>query len=683
MSSNRTNTGLAHAMQRATEFIDGGAMPFSFEYGGRPSREFLSTWRREEIDGPVAPGRRTRVIKFTDPQTGLEIRSETVVYQDYPVVEWTLYFRNTGKVNTPILAELQAADISLTPAELAAAGTTVDPTAPLRLHYNVGSPTLADDFRPLMAELAPGSTKQVATSGGRACNAHMPFFNLEGTGSGLILAISWGGQWATAFQRDSAGALRVTAGQELTHFTLHPGEEVRSPLIALLFYSGARVDGQNLWRRWMLAHNLPRPNGSLPAPMLAATGWLYFAPWGSSNAQAIKVFIDTYEARKILLDAWWTDAGWYDCDASLPDSGYSTWNYTGTWEADKRRFPNGLREIHEHAHKKGLKTILWFEPERVVKGTWLWEQHPEWLLMPSTGTTGQSSAGDTAVLDLGNPAALSWLIEHIDGILTKDLVDIYREDFNLDPLAFWRAHDTADRQGITEIRHVTGHLAFWDELRRRHPALLIDTCSSGSKRNELETLRRAVPLWRSDYVAGFTLTEAATARLNANQCMTYGIANWIPYFGTGVNAIETYRFRCLMGSSLVFDFDPRRDDLDVALWQQLIAQFKQVAHFYLGDFYPLTEYSQDNDVWLAWQFDDPKTGEGLIQAFRRQNCPEATACFRLHGLDPAATYEITDLDGGPVRQLSGQALLEQGLPVSAPSQPAALLLVYRRVASRP
>ena len=71
----------------------------------------------------------------------------------------------------------------------------------------------------------------------------------------------------------------------------------------------------------------------------------------------------------------------------------------------------------------------------------------------------------------------------------------------MDPLSFWRDNDAEDRQGITEIRHVEGYLAYWDELRRRHPEMLIDTCASGGRRNDLETLRRAVPLLRSDFQA--------------------------------------------------------------------------------------------------------------------------------------------------------------------------------------
>ena len=35
-----------------------------------------------------------------------------------------------------------------------------------------------------------------------------------------------------------APALRVSAGQELTHFALHPGEEVRTPLVVAPVLSG-------------------------------------------------------------------------------------------------------------------------------------------------------------------------------------------------------------------------------------------------------------------------------------------------------------------------------------------------------------------------------------------------------------------------------------------------------------
>ena len=88
----------------------------------------------------------------------------------------------------------------------------------------------------------------------------------------------------------------------------------------------------------------------------------------------------------------------------------------------------------------------------------------------------------------------------------------------MDPLEYWHAADALDRQGITEVRHVEGYLAYWDELRRRHPDLLIDSCASGGRRNDLETMRRSVPLWRTDWRCEPIGTQGCG----------YGIALWIP-----------------------------------------------------------------------------------------------------------------------------------------------------------
>jgi alpha-galactosidase len=139
---------------------------------------------------------------------------------------------------------------------------------------------------------------------------------------------------------------------------------------------------------------------------------------------------------------------------------------------------------------------------------------------------GRPGEGGVRLLNLGNPAARQWLTDHVDRLLTEQGIDLYRQDFNMDPLAFWRAADEPDRQGITENKHVCGYLAYWDELRRRHPQMLIDSCASGGRRNDLETMRRSVPLWRSDYAY----------EPIGHQCMTYGISLWLPYHGTGTVA---------------------------------------------------------------------------------------------------------------------------------------------------
>jgi alpha-galactosidase len=126
-------------------------------------------------------------------------------------------------------------------------------------------------------------------------------------------------------------------------------------------------------------------------------------------------------------------------------------------------------------------------------------------------------------------------------------------------------------------------------------------------------------------------------------------------------------------------FDIRSKTLDYDLLRRLVGQWRQVAGCYLGDFYPLTEYSTTKDSWMAWQFDRPETGDGVIQAFRRDKCIFEVGRLRLRGLDPAAQYEVTDLDVNKPQRLSGRELLEKGVLVTIADQPGAVVIAYKKV----
>ncbi|MCX6622105.1 MAG: alpha-galactosidase [Acidobacteria bacterium] len=616
------------------------ALPFSFRYNGRSSTEFLPQWKLARSSRPLDRGRTELTSTYTDPETGLSLRAVAVTYADSPLVEWTLHFRNEGSADTPVLEEIQPLDATF---ERTAGSEFV-------LHHFDGSPNSPTDYRPHETPLAARSETRFVSRGGRPTDTHLSYFNLESAGGGIIVAIGWPGQWTATFHRDDARHVRIRAGQELTHFRLHAGEEVRTPLIALEFYDGDWIDGQNVWRRWMIRHNLPRPHGKLPPPQLA----------GGTNRYTIEMQ-DATEANQlgnlksdldagIPLDYWWMDAGWYPFQKG--------WWEVGTWVPDPVRFPRGFAPISAAAHERGVKTIVWFEPERVVRGSWLEQNHPEWLI---------GKDGSDKLLYLGNPAALEWLTGHVSGLLKENGIDLYRQDFNFEPLARWRFNDTEDRQGISEIKHITGYLAYWDELRRRFPNLLIDTCASGGRRNDLETLRRSVPLWRSDYVF----------EMSPMQQFTYGMSFWIPYFGTGVNSLDPYVFRSQMTPAIGIGMDLRRVPGGYARFRRLVDEWRSIAPYYYGDYYPLTPYSTDDTAWLGWQFHLQEKGEGLIQIFRRPRSPFESARLPLRGLDAAARYVVKNVDTGEERTLSGEELLRRGLPVTAAAVPQALLLTYK------
>ena len=254
----------------------------------------------------------------------------------------------------------------------------------------------------------------------------------------------------------------------------------------------------------------------------------------------------------------------------------------------------------------------------------------------------------------------------MDKLIVEQGIDLYRNDYNIDPLPFWRANDAEDRQGITEIRYVEGHLAFWDALLARHPNMLIDTCASGGRRNDIDSLRRSVPLLRSDYIL----------EPIGQQNHTYGISSWIPFYGTGMNQFDAYSFRSCMCPAINMCYDMRDAAKDFEPIRDLMREWRAISPLFLGDFYPLTAYSPGSDAWMAWQFDRPDMDSGVVMAFRRPDSVYESARFRLSGLDPKAMYRVTD--AGRSTEMTGAELTEAGILVTLKDQPDSAAIVYQK-----
>ena len=89
------------------EGVNGGP-PMSFLYGGKRSSELLPAWTRTCDSGKIDDTRTRRTITWTDDKTKLVVRAEVVTYRDFPTAEWTLYFRNAGDKDAPILSDIRA-----------------------------------------------------------------------------------------------------------------------------------------------------------------------------------------------------------------------------------------------------------------------------------------------------------------------------------------------------------------------------------------------------------------------------------------------------------------------------------------------------------------------------------------------------------------------------------------------
>lgn len=534
-----------------------------------------------------------------------------MVFKDFPAVDWVLRFENTGPSDTPVLEKVQALDITL--------GSSVG-QAPVLDQIN-GDDCSASSFLPTERPIKTGATVTLGPVGGRSSNGTFPSFNYRCGDRGFFTAIGWTGQWSAEFNRGKDGATRLRAGMELTHLRLHSREAIRTPRIMLLRWSGDRIESHNIYRRLLLAHYLPRLEGQ-PVPMAVSaqtfnrTGGQGY--WASEPGQIAAAKVN----RDLGCDTLWFDAGWFE--GNFP-------NGVGNWTPKAKEFPSGLGPIGQACEELGLKFLVWFEPERVAPGTRIFRDHPEFLL------GAKDDAGSSRLFNLGDAAARRWLTDVIVRQIADGHVHTYRNDFNIDPLSFWRRNDPPDRQGITEIRYIEGLYAMWDELRARYPHMYLDDCASGGRRIDLEMLSRAVVQTRSD-------TACTPGRSEWDQCQTYGLNLYLPLHATIGWDVGAYECRSSATAGFCGEWDILDKSFPTDKARAAVAEINANRKYWTGDYYPMTPCTMADNVWMAWQLHRPDLNEGLVLAFRRKECPQPSIAVKLHGLKPATFYRVTFID---------------------------------------
>ena len=635
--------------------------PFSFTYDSQPSETLLPTWKySSELE---SGGERTlRTVRYKCPQTGLVLECPITTYADSAAVDWFCRLTNTGPTETPIIESFLPLSATF----------SAEQDDDFTLRWSNGDSGSPESFLPHDAPLAVGGVRQFAAAGGRSSNGAgagvLPFFNCLGPKGGWVMAVGWSGQWAAEFAREADGCLTIGAGMETTHFRLRPGQSVRTPRIVLLRYHGREmISGHNRFRRLVLEHYVQRRDGRpVPPPVAHNTAATVYRSGREATEENQLAIIE--KAAKLGAEAYWMDAYWYP----------RPWHTNvGNWYCREDDFPRGLLPLADAAHRAKMQFVLWFEPERVAPGTRFDREHPEFLL--------KVSETDSRLYDLGDPAARRFLIDFLDERIKGWKVDVYRNDFNVNPLPFWRKNDTHDRQGISEMLYVEGLYEMWRELLRRNPHLLIDNCASGGRRIDLELCSLSWPLWRSDLNdigQGLKGPDYWPMMARADQVHVAGLGLYIPFQSGPLWDMHPYSFRSAMTSSVVLYERILQPDFPDGLARDGIAELKQLRPLFLGDVYPLMELTARQDDWYAYQLSRPDLQRGCAFFFRRPESPEALAEVTLRDIDPTATYRAS-MTGetyrqGPWQEVPGSQLARLKLKIE--SKPGSALVRYERLA---
>lgn len=529
-------------------------------------------------------------------------------------LEYSLRLKNTGEGLSARISGWQSADFLFAPSvqpgeeERPDEGHFFDwqQIPPFSVLTVGGAYSDPSDFALRETSLDRGMQLSLRAGGGRSSSANMPYFRAVQGKAGLIAAIGWAGEWKASFEARTRRRLRIRLGMERTNFRLLPGEEVCGPSILLCRETEGDLERlHNRFRRLV--------TGGEGEPLLFCnTCFTRKGEWlnetNEENQISLIRALAPYGVSAVITDAGWFEGGW-------PDG-------AGNWmQPKKAAYPDGFAPVSAAAEQCGLRYGLWFEPERIMAGTRLSGEIPQLCLRLRKERRGSP---ETMLADFGKAETREFFLAIIGHYVKQHGIRAYRQDFNVEPLAFWRDNDEPEREGIREMRYVAGLYAFWDELRARYPDLLLDGCASGGRRLDFETLRRFDVHQKSDY--WFDPVTDQNALFALNLFLPAGKVT------AHLDTVDPYAFFSAAAAALCLGWRADSPEFDGKNARKIAEWYRELSPLLSGDYYPLTPLESQQNPELAMEFFRSDLQKGVILFFRRGPSPDAGTPLRSWGM---------------------------------------------------
>ncbi len=643
-------------------------LPFVFTYNEKKYNGFPFVKKSEKVE---LVGSKETVTQIFSLDESIEITLLLTHYYDYGATEFTIWFENVGEENSGVLEDPRM-DVYIMGANPYVRGILGD-------HEN--------QYRPYSRPL---SVEYFESLKGRPTHGHFPYFNIENDDGGAMIAIGWSGRWEAMLQGKENYSRAVARYAMGLKTYLKPKEKIRTPLFFIGEYTVRdEYYATNYWRSWFIKYNLPKSDGMgnelkpfSTVSLAGDTGLENCDGSISENKDTWKSSIDRIFDNDLQIDYRWFDAGYYPDPTGATRNDY--WGYVGAWVLDENKWgENGkyFAESVEYCHQRDVKTLMWVEPQRVSCVADLAKNYGYNVDWAIPQFPNEYPFHELYIMnDFSNPDCLEWTKKYVFKLLKENKIDLFREDYNRDPAYAWDKKDRSEgvnRWGITESKDVAAHYQFWQDVIECTSSYggcaFVDSCASGGGRNDLQSLRYAVPVLRSD-------SDRTTTALRLS--MTSSFCKWIPFHGAchlekdasleclQDGRMDVYAWRAsylpimnILGGRFSqdenYDFDMLRFGLD---------EWKKVNPYLTKDFYPLTAWNEptDHSGFAAHCYMDGEKGEGVLLAFRMKNCKESELTLDFPFVKVGESYLLTDEDSGDSVEIKdGKITLAFNLPRQA------------------
>ncbi len=193
--------------------------------------------------------------------------------------------------------------------------------------------------------------------------------------------------------------------------------------------------------------------------------------WGDPTKEKLLPLIDA--AAKVGAEAFCIDAGWFGPKDASWGKGL------GDWYPSTDRFgQEGLQGIVQYIKLKGLIPGVWLEMEVCGEDASLGRKPDAWFLMRNGARVG---GGKRWFLNFRNTEVREYMHSVIDRLIAMG-IGFIKNDYNL---CIGNGDDSeGDSAADGLISHSRAFYSFIDEVRQKHPELIIENCGSGAMRSD-------------------------------------------------------------------------------------------------------------------------------------------------------------------------------------------------------
>lgn len=485
-------------------------------------------------------------------------------------------------------------------------------------------------------KLFPGK-KIFESRKGTTSHNHSPYFILskdatEYEGEVYFGALAHSGNFKVSIDVGQYDTTSITLGINDFDFAyrLKPGEKFITPKVYAGYSSKGFSDMSNRMNKFALECILPVKNRRKLRKIL----------YNSWEATGFNVSVDQQVklakiAAGLGIELFVVDDGWFG-KRNKDSAGL------GDWYPNKEKFPNGLSELVTKVNKLGMDFGIWVEPEMVNPDSNLYHSHPDWIyhFPHRTPTKGRNQL----VLNLTRSDVQEYLISVLDKLLSENNIAFLKWDMNR-PISEPGALnlDRIDQKSFW-YRHTQAAYYIVDALRKKHPHVVFEGCSSGGGRIDYGALEYFDQFWTSDNTDALDrlFIQEGYSMMYPTKAMCAWVTN-VPNNHTKKTTPIDFRFHSAMMGVLGLGINLlKSSEHELKIIKEKIKEYKEIRHIIQeGKFYRIASL-RNREIHAVQYVLDKK--ESVLFVFLRGQKYLPTPyqyIVKLKGLNPDAEYYIT------------------------------------------